>query len=190
MKRAVDEDGRQYRSIRVNGKEYRYYDDEPVYPSDVWSDISHLQQRDPERTGFETQKPVKLLDRLLRPLVEPGDLVVDLCCGSGTTLAAAHALGCRVLGMDISADSLMIAHSRLDTGNMTVTVQQPQDAVRLDGTCMPQLGMFTLAGMDVRHPAFPRECSALDTIERWYAGRLQEDTLLVQQQCIRTLKSP
>ena len=61
MRRAVDENGRSYRAIMSGGKEYRYYDDEPAYPGDVWDDISHLQQKDPQRTGYETQKPLKLL---------------------------------------------------------------------------------------------------------------------------------
>ena len=51
MRRGVDEDGRSYRSIMSGGREYRYYDDEPAYPGDVWDDISHLQQKDPQRTG-------------------------------------------------------------------------------------------------------------------------------------------
>lgn len=45
MRRAVDENGRSYRSIMSGGKEYRYYDDEPAYSGDVWDDISHLQQK-------------------------------------------------------------------------------------------------------------------------------------------------
>ncbi|MFR2495699.1 MAG: DNA methyltransferase, partial [Christensenellales bacterium] len=53
MRRAVDENGRSYRAIMSGGKEYRYYDDEPAYPGDVWDDISHLQQKDPQRTGYE-----------------------------------------------------------------------------------------------------------------------------------------
>ena len=72
MARGRDEQGRMFSYITSNGKEYRYYDDEPVYPSDVWSDISILQQRDPERTGYATQKPLKLLERLLLPVTNPG----------------------------------------------------------------------------------------------------------------------
>ena len=92
MRRRVDEDGRAYSEIKTGGKVYRYYDDAPVYPGDVWTDISHLQQRDPERTGYATQKPLKLLDRILKPVVKEGDLVIDLCCGSGTAMEAAQAL--------------------------------------------------------------------------------------------------
>ena len=43
MARGVDEQGRMFSRITSNGKEYRYYDDEPVYPSDVWTDIGYLQ---------------------------------------------------------------------------------------------------------------------------------------------------
>lgn len=39
LKRSVDEDGRVYFSIRVSGKEYRYYEDDLIFPSDVWTDI-------------------------------------------------------------------------------------------------------------------------------------------------------
>lgn len=72
MRRCVDENGRSYSQITTGGKVYRYYDDAPVYPGDVWSDISHLQQKDPERTGYPTQKPLKLLERLLLPSCAKG----------------------------------------------------------------------------------------------------------------------
>ena len=82
MARGRDEQGRMFSRIVTRGREYRYYDDEPVYPGDVWTDISHLQQRDPERTGYATQKPLRLLERLLLPVTGEGDWVADLCCGS------------------------------------------------------------------------------------------------------------
>ena len=84
MRRAVDENGRSYRAIMSGGKEYRYYDDEPAYPGDVWDDISHLQQKDPQRTGYETQKPLKLLERIVSCSSQEGDLICDLFAGSGT----------------------------------------------------------------------------------------------------------
>lgn len=129
MKRSVDENGRSYRSVVVSGKEYRYYDDEPVYPGDVWTDISHIQQRDPERTGYSTQKPLALLLRLLKPLVREGDLVADLCCGSGTALAAAEALGCRLLGMDLNPDALLVTRARLRNQDLTLRLTSSMDPV-------------------------------------------------------------
>ena len=114
MKHAVDENGRSYRSILSHGKEYRYYDDEPVPPSDVWDDIPHLQQRDPERTGYPTQKPQRLLERIIKCASRPGDLVLDVFAGSGTTLAAARALDRCFIGMDSSPQSAQTIQNRLD----------------------------------------------------------------------------
>lgn len=65
MKRTVDENGRVCFSIRSGGKTYTYYEDTPIFPSDVWDDIEHMHQRDPERTGFATQKPEALLRRMI-----------------------------------------------------------------------------------------------------------------------------
>ncbi|MCS6898287.1 MAG: site-specific DNA-methyltransferase [Myxococcales bacterium] len=113
MKRAVDEHGRTYRSIRSAGKEYRYYDDERVIPDDVWSDIGHLHQRDPERTGYPTQKPEKLLERILLASSPPGGRVADLFCGSGTTLAVAQRLGRCWIGCDESPAAIQITCRRL-----------------------------------------------------------------------------
>ena len=100
MRRHVDPDGRVYRSIRSGGRVYTYYDDDPVPPTDVWDDVSHLQQRDPQRTGYDTQKPLALLERIVRCASREGELVLDPFCGSGTTLEAAHLLGRRFLGVD------------------------------------------------------------------------------------------
>lgn len=113
MKRSVDEDGRAFRSIRSHGKEYRYYDDEQVLLDDVWSDISHIQQLAPERTGYPTQKPEKLLERILLASSPPGGLVADLFCGSGTTLAVAARLGRRWIGCDVGAPAIEICKQRL-----------------------------------------------------------------------------
>lgn len=113
MRRTLDTEGRTYRTIRSGGREYRYYDDEPVLPPDVWLDISHLQQRDPERLGWPTQKPLALLRRIVAATTAPGDLVADLCAGSGTTLEAAQLLGRRFLGMDISPEAVALSFRRL-----------------------------------------------------------------------------
>ena len=54
MKKNIDDDGKVYWSIKSAGKEYRYYADDKIYPSDVWDDIPHLHQKI-ERTGYDTQ---------------------------------------------------------------------------------------------------------------------------------------
>lgn len=113
MKRRADEDGRIYFSIRSGGREYRYYEDDPVYPSDVWDDIEHLHQRDPERTGFATQKPEALLRRIICASSREGDTVCDLFGGSGTTAAVAAATGRNFVSCDCGAASLFASRRRL-----------------------------------------------------------------------------
>ena len=106
LKRHVDSDGRVYRSVRTAGKVYTYYDDEPVPPSDVWDDVSHIQQRDPRRTGYDSQKPGALMERIVKCASREGDLVVDLFCGSASMPAAASRLGRRYLGVDKSTTAM------------------------------------------------------------------------------------
>lgn len=190
MRREVDEEGRAYSSIKSGGKVYRYYDDMPVYPGDVWMDISHLQQKDPERTGYATQKPLKLLDRLLRPVVEPGDLVCDLCCGSGTTLVAAQALGCRVLGVDQSPEALMTTRSRIERSNLTVHCPCAPESALLEGELQRESGWLLLTGFHATHPSFPETVFAMDVLEAWSAGRLIDGALHVQQSFLRSAALP
>lgn len=124
MKRGFAEDGRAYRSIVSGGREYRYFDDEPVFPSDVWDDIEHLHQRDPERTGFVTQKPEALLKRIILACSEPGDTVVDLFGGSGTTAAAAAKCGRRFASVDCGVSSLAVTRRRLIERCLTMPIYE------------------------------------------------------------------
>ena len=190
MKRRADEDGRIYYAIRSNGKEYRYYEDAPVYPGDVWTDISHLQQRDPERTGYATQKPVKLLERLLLPVTQPGDLVCDLCCGSGTALAAAQGLGCRVAGVDMSPEAVLIARSRLHTDNLRVECPCTPRGTSLAGEYRPADGAMLLTDFRAEHPAFPKTEQPFDRLESWSAGYLREGEMVTLQHFQRSAKAP
>lgn len=112
MKRYIDEDGRICFSIHSAGKLYTYYENTPVYPSDVWDDIEHLQQKDTERVGYATQKPEALLNRVILASSRPGDLVCDLFSGSGTTAAAASKLGRRFLVVDASPFALYTLRAR------------------------------------------------------------------------------
>lgn len=113
MKRGQDPDGRWYWSIKSAGKIYKYYDDEKLTPDDVWSDLSHLQQKDPERTGYPTQKPERLLERVLMASCPRGGLVADVFCGSGTTLAVAEKLGRRWIGCDLGRFAIHTTRKRM-----------------------------------------------------------------------------
>jgi site-specific DNA-methyltransferase (adenine-specific) len=79
---------------------------------DVW-DIPYLNPKARERVGYPTQKPVALLERIVSLASNPGDCVLDPCCGSGTTLVAARLLGRRALGIDTSAAAVELARKRL-----------------------------------------------------------------------------
>ena len=188
MARGIDEDGRTYSRIVSGGKEYRYYDDEPVYPGDVWTDVSHLQQRDPERTGYATQKPERLLERLLLPVCAEGDWAVDLCCGSGTTLAAAEKLGLRWAGLDLDPAALSVSLGRLETESVTLVSPSAMDGVPL--MAREEGGRFVLEGIGAENPAFPEGGSPLDAVEAWETGRIENGVFMADRRYQRSFRYP
>ena len=190
MARSVDENGRAYSSITSHGKEYRYYDDEPVYPGDVWTDIGFLQQKDPERTGYPTQKPRKLLERLMLPVVNPGDLAVDLCCGSGTTLAAAEGLGCRYLGMDIFPEALAVCQGRLEAGNLTVLGETALDGAPAPAEYDPEAKRLRMKGLELSGGPWPEGLDPADAVEAWETGRIAGDVFRSETRYQRSFRYP
>ena len=131
MKQFVDQDGRVGFSIRSRGKLYTYYEDDLIYPSDVWTDIEHLQQKDKERLGYATQKPEALLERIILPSSREGDLVCDLFSGSGTTAAVAAKNGRRFLTVDASPLSLITLRKRmLSLASSPSLLDEPEAAHR------------------------------------------------------------
>ena len=190
MARGVDENGRSYSSIRTNGREYRYYDDEPVYPGDVWTDIGFLQQKDPERTGYPTQKPQKLLERLLKPVVQPGDLVADLCCGSGTTLAAAEALGCRYAGMDSCPETIAVCQARLKAENLTVIGATETVPAAPGMTYDAEAGRLRMKGIELAGDPYPETADPFDLVEAWETGKVEKDTFLAEKRYQRSFQYP
>ena len=113
MKRGQDADGRKYWSIKSAGKIYKYYDDEKITPADVWTDISHIQQKDPQRVGYPTQKPETLLERIIKASSNEGDLVADFFCGSGTTAAVAEKLGRKWIATDLGRFAIHTTRKRM-----------------------------------------------------------------------------
>ncbi len=188
MARGKDEQGRMFSRIVSNGKEYRYYDDEPVFLGDVWTDIGHLQQRDPERTGYPTQKPLALLQRLLLPATEPGDWVADLCFGSGTTLEAAQRLGCRFAGLDVNPEAAAIALSRLEPENLTVIC--PCGKGKAELVTEESEGRFRMGGIRTENPAFPASATPADNLEAWETGRIEDGIFYPDQTRRRSFRYP
>lgn len=113
----VDDDGRRYRERTIKGKTYRYYADEGRRLGSVWGDIPSMVANTPlmkEGTGYPTQKPMKLLERIIRASSKEGDVVMDPMCGSGTTLVVAAMLGRSFIGSDVSPVAIEVARGRLD----------------------------------------------------------------------------
>jgi site-specific DNA-methyltransferase (adenine-specific) len=113
---AVDGAGRRHRVRVVNGKEYRYFEDDGRVVGSVWADCPSMAANSPilaESTGWPTQKPEALLTRILESSTDEGDLVLELCCGSGTTPAVAEKLGRRWIAIDASAQSVHTTRKRL-----------------------------------------------------------------------------
>ena len=81
--------------------------------SDWWVDISALKNGFAEATGYPTQKPEALLERIIKASSNPGDLVFDCFMGSGTTQAVAMKLGRRFIGSDINLGAVQTATKRL-----------------------------------------------------------------------------
>jgi adenine specific DNA methylase Mod len=105
-----------YRGGSHNGKKLSrkvYVDAEGIFPRDVWNDIPYIRANTKEYQGFSTQKPERLLKRIILASSNENDIVADFFCGTGTTLAVAEKLGRRWIGCDITAQSVHICRKRI-----------------------------------------------------------------------------
>lgn len=188
MKRQIDADGRAYRSIRSGGKTYIYYDDDPVCPGDVWDDVSHLQQKDPQRTGYDTQKPMRLLERIIRCSTKPGDIVCDLFAGSGTTLAAAANLGRKFVGTDRSPLAFHTARRRLLRYPVSFDAPEDPDTLQAEAEVTT-----AIANHEVRLQYFGPEKEGItypDLVESWSAGYLRDGAFMSLAHAQRSRRAP
>jgi len=78
----------------------------------VWDDIGPVQGAAGERIGFPTQKPLKLLERIIELSSQPGDVVLDAFCGCGTALVAAQNAGRHWIRIDISPTACRVMAKR------------------------------------------------------------------------------
>ena len=104
-----DEDGRWY--MLSYGKRYYLKGGKPF--DSVW-DIPSLAPTAKERLGYPTQKPVALLERIIKASSNPGDIVFDPFCGCATTMAAADDLQRSWVGIDISAKAADLVMERIE----------------------------------------------------------------------------
>ena len=92
----------------------RYYDPNAGVPApDVITDVDPIAAQSAERLGYPTQKPVALLERIVKASSNPGDTVLDPFCGCGTTIDAAEKLGRKWIGIDVTQLATSLIKNRL-----------------------------------------------------------------------------
>lgn len=91
----------------------RYYMKDGTLCLDYWTDIFQLNQVAKDRTGYPTQKPAELLERIIRTSSNEGDLVADFFCGSGTLAAVAEKLGRKWIATDLGKFAIHTTRKRL-----------------------------------------------------------------------------
>jgi DNA modification methylase len=92
----------------------RYLDEaKGNFIEDIWTDIYDVNAVAHERLGYDTQKPEALLERIIKASSNPGDLVLDCFCGSGTTPAVAEKLGRRWIACDLGRFAIHTTRKRL-----------------------------------------------------------------------------
>ncbi|MBY9019000.1 MAG: site-specific DNA-methyltransferase, partial [Candidatus Lokiarchaeota archaeon] len=105
-----------YRGGSHNGKKLSqkvYVKQDGIFPRDFWHDIPYIRANTAEYQGFSTQKPERLLKRIILATTNKNDLVADFFCGSGTTLAVAEKLGRRWIGCDSTNHAIHMGRKRL-----------------------------------------------------------------------------
>jgi adenine specific DNA methylase Mod len=109
------EDGLIHQSKPGGVPQYKRYLDEmqgqPI--TDDWDDIEHLHGSHAETLGYPTQKPLALLERIIKASSEEGDIVLDPFCGCGTAVHAAERLNRQWVGIDITHLAISLIEKRL-----------------------------------------------------------------------------
>jgi site-specific DNA-methyltransferase (adenine-specific) len=100
-----------------------------TYPSNVWTDITIPFWSMPENTDHPTQKPEKLIAKLVLASSNPGDLVLDPFLGSGTTAAVSKKLARRFIGIELNQEYCCWALKRLSAAEADQSIQGYSDGV-------------------------------------------------------------
>lgn len=115
----IDKEGRRYQITyrkKPDGTIFEWINYMPeggVLVTSVWDDIFYVRANAEENINFPTQKPEKLLERIIKASSNEGDIVLDAFAGSGTTLAVAEKLGRRWIGIDCGKLAIYTMQKRL-----------------------------------------------------------------------------
>ena len=113
QKRVRDENGKTKYKTSEDGDIELLEEKKGVPLSDVW-EIPYLNPKANERVGYPTQKPLLLIERVIKLVTEEGDTVLDPFCGSGTTLVAAQLMKRRYIGIDQLKEAIELSKQRLN----------------------------------------------------------------------------
>jgi len=112
-----------YKGLAAQGPSRRWHDDEEErikeslekgkIVEDYWTDITLAIRSTIENLGYPTQKPEKLLERIILASSNPGDLVADFYLGGGTTIAVAEKLDRNWIGVDINPRAIELSKNRV-----------------------------------------------------------------------------
>lgn len=97
----------------IGEDEVTRYRERGKIPETWWADCSPVGRKKKELTGYPTQKPLALLERIIKASSNEGDLVADFFCGSGTTMVAAEKLGRRWIGCDLGRYGVHVTRKRM-----------------------------------------------------------------------------
>ncbi len=100
-----------------------------THPSNIWTDISVPFWSMPENTDHPTQKPEKLLAKVILASTNAGDLILDPFAGSGTTAVTAKKLGRNFIAIESDENHCLLAQKRLDLAETDKTIQGFSDGV-------------------------------------------------------------
>jgi DNA modification methylase len=132
-----------YMQHKYGFKKSEFFEDERgqytwVYPRDVW-EIASVGSATGERIGYPTQKPERLLEKIIKASSNEGDVVADFFSGGGTTISVAQKLNRRWIGCDQSRVAVAVMQGRLETtyektGGQQSILKVPDASVEYWGT--------------------------------------------------------
>jgi len=125
--------GVQEKTDRKTGRIYRYPVATGKVPEDWWTDVETLNHSDRERTGWPSQKPERLVERILAAVTQPGNRVADWFAGSGTTAAVAQRLGRGFITVDREPAAIDVCLARLTRQGTRLAAQgSPPAPIRVN----------------------------------------------------------
>jgi DNA modification methylase len=152
--------------INIPASKAHYYDEEGKVRDDVWTIPIPGQNDKSERTGYPTQKPERLLDLAIAAYSNPGDLVADFFCGSGTTLAVAEKLDRKWIGVDLGRFAVHTSRKRVIGVQRYLSAEnRPYRAFEILNLGSYERQYFV--GVDMSLPPEQREASSLQRREQF-----------------------